>query len=100
MSWFSRLLGGEDKTVQCGWKFFRIYRVPQNDPYIEVCTWDDAATTEGSSVQKAKVSAERLTKHFGDMIDEADRRAGRQLNGTLARFYKAMHRQFVGLFYE
>jgi len=100
MSWFSKLFGGEDKTVQCGWKLVRLYRMPKDDPYFPVCEFDDGATTEGSAQQKALISADRLAQHFRDMIDEQDRIAGRPLNGTLARFYKAMHGTFVGLFYE
>lgn len=100
MSLFSRLFGGEDKTVQCGWKWLRVYRVPKHDPYLVVCEWDDKATTEGSPQQLIGISAKRLTQHFSDMIDAEDKRAGRPLNSPLARFYKFMHRQFSGLFYE
>lgn len=99
MSWFSRLFG-EDKAVQCGVWLFHLYRFPRNDPYIEACAFDDKATTEGSSQQKAGISVSRLAQHFSDMIDEIDLRKGRKPNGDLARFYKFMHRNFLSFFYK
>lgn len=91
----------EDPIKRCGWKWLRLFRKSEREPFHNACVIHDEETSAGSVSQQIS-TLEEVQRRFEENIERerAAKYSGIGAPRLLASFYKLVTRYATRFFWE